>query len=70
MKVVNMPYKHIIVTEKNYRELKGLGSAGDSFNDVITTILEKLKGLQQSTGVPAPKIVVNSEQSSKENCHE
>jgi predicted CopG family antitoxin len=68
--VNNMQYKRIVVTEKNYRELKGLGSAGDSFNDVITAMLEKLKGLQQSTGVPAPKIVVNSEHFSKENCHE
>ena len=67
MKEVNMPYRHIIVTEKNYRELKGLGSAGDSFNDVITDILEKINGLQQSTGVGAPnKIVANSESYLKE----
>jgi hypothetical protein len=56
-------YKHIIVTDKNYRILKGLGCAGDSFNDVISDILEKLNGLQQSIGVGAPEIVVNSDQS-------
>jgi len=56
-------YRHIIITDKNYLILKGLGNAGDSFNDVISTILEeKLNSLQQSTGVPAPKIVVNAEQ--------
>ena len=56
-------YKHILVTDKNYRILKGLGNAGDSFNDVISNILEKINGLQQSTGVPAPvEIAVNSKQ--------
>jgi len=31
--------KHIVVSEENYRILKSLGKAGDSFNDVITKIL-------------------------------
>ena len=57
-----MSYKHILVSDKNYRKLKTLGSAGDSFNDVITDILNKMNCLQQSTGVPAPKIVVNTRQ--------
>lgn len=34
--------KHITVDEANYLALKQLGNAGDSFNDVITKILEKL----------------------------
>jgi predicted CopG family antitoxin len=32
--------KMIAVSEKNYLILKGLGRAGDSFNDVITEILK------------------------------
>jgi len=59
----NTQYRNIVVTEKIYRKLKGLGSAGDSFNDVITNVLEKINGLQQSTGVGAPdEIAVNSKQ--------
>ncbi len=33
--------RQIVVSEKNYLELKKLGLAGDSFNDVITILLEK-----------------------------
>ena len=33
--------KHIVVSEENFQELKNLGRAGDSFNDVITVILKK-----------------------------
>lgn len=32
--------KHIVISEKNYLHLKKLGTAGDSFNDVITNLLE------------------------------
>lgn len=32
--------KHIVISEKNYLRLKKLGTAGDSFNDVITNLLE------------------------------
>jgi predicted CopG family antitoxin len=35
--------KHIVVTEENLDKLKNLGKAGDSFNDVISQILEKLE---------------------------
>jgi predicted CopG family antitoxin len=38
-----MEYKRIIVTETNYRKLKRLGEAGDSFNDVITEMLKKIE---------------------------
>jgi predicted CopG family antitoxin len=33
--------RHITVDERNYLTLKRLGSAGDSFNDVITRLLKK-----------------------------
>ena len=33
--------KHITVDERNYLTLKRLGSAGDSFNDVISRLLKK-----------------------------
>jgi len=39
---MNKPLKHIVVNEDNFQKLKELGRAGDSFNDVITKILEKL----------------------------
>ena len=32
--------KHITVDERNYRTLKRLGNAGDSFNDVISRLLK------------------------------
>jgi predicted CopG family antitoxin len=32
----------ISVSRENYQSLKGLGGAGDSFNDVITEILKKI----------------------------
>ena len=35
--------KHITVDERNYHTLKRLGSAGDSFNDVISKLLKKLE---------------------------
>lgn len=34
--------KHITVDQNNYAKLKSLGQAGDSFNDVITEILDKV----------------------------
>ncbi len=33
--------KQIAITPENYDQLKQLGHAGDSFNDVITELLEK-----------------------------
>jgi len=33
--------KHIVVSEINYQAIKNLGKAGDSFNDVISRLLEK-----------------------------
>lgn len=37
----------ISVSKENYLALKKLGSAGDSFNDVLTDVLKKIKSLQQ-----------------------
>jgi predicted CopG family antitoxin len=38
----------IAVSRENYLALKGLGSAGDSFNDVITEVLKKVKSPLQT----------------------
>jgi predicted CopG family antitoxin len=40
--------KHITVNEEVYQELKNLGRAGDSFNDVLVRILEKKLPLLKS----------------------
>ncbi len=33
-------FKHILVDKENYNHLRQLGNVGDSFNDVITFLLE------------------------------
>jgi predicted CopG family antitoxin len=33
--------KTIVISETNYNKLKMLGYAGDSFNDIISRLLEK-----------------------------
>jgi predicted CopG family antitoxin len=44
----------IAVSEENYLALKRFGSAGDSFNDVVTEVLKKVKEPSQTdTGVEA-----------------
>ena len=42
-------YKNIVISEDNYRILKELGNAGDSFNDVLTEILSFLLSDKKST---------------------
>ena len=37
-------YKNISISESNYRTLKTMGQAGDSFNDVLTDMLIKILG--------------------------
>lgn len=32
--------KHIVISNENYEALKDLGRTGDSFNDVISKLLE------------------------------
>jgi hypothetical protein len=36
-------YKQVLIDINNYNALKGLGKAGDSFNDVIRLLLSKSK---------------------------
>jgi predicted CopG family antitoxin len=44
----------IAISGENYLALKRLGRAGDSFNDVVTEVLKKVKEpLQTDTGVRA-----------------
>ncbi len=38
----NINHKTIVVSKKNYDELKKLGHVGDSFDDVIGVILSKI----------------------------
>ena len=40
--------KHITVNQEVYQELKNLGRAGDSFNDVLVRILENKLPLLES----------------------
>lgn len=46
--------KHITVTKENFYALKRLGNAGDSFNDVITGLLQKLGSLQIDLRIETP----------------
>jgi len=39
--------KHITVDEGNYLTLKRLGSAGESFNDVVSRLLKKSTKTQE-----------------------
>jgi predicted CopG family antitoxin len=36
-----MIFKHVVVSTKIYNELKNVGKAGDSFNDVIVMLLKE-----------------------------
>lgn len=42
-----MALKTISVSEDNYRTLKRLGEAGDSFNDVITELIGRKDGMKK-----------------------
>lgn len=46
--------KQIAIIEENYFNVKSLGNAGDSFNDVLSQILKMLKKQRTDSGVPAP----------------
>ncbi|HEY7081722.1 MAG TPA: hypothetical protein VH500_18675 [Nitrososphaeraceae archaeon] len=35
-------YKNIVVSETNYNILKRLGEAGESFNDILTEVLDRV----------------------------
>jgi predicted CopG family antitoxin len=47
-------YKNILITKKNYDKLKKLGNTGDSFNFVVTKLLNRNKTLQSGDGIAAP----------------
>jgi predicted CopG family antitoxin len=40
MSTMTTVLKRIAVSEENYRKLQKLGDAGDSFNDVISRLIE------------------------------
>jgi predicted CopG family antitoxin len=42
----NIPYRmhNIAIDDENYQTLKGLGTVGDSFNDVVTRLIKTAKG--------------------------
>jgi predicted CopG family antitoxin len=54
----------IAVSKENYLALKRLGSAGDSFNDVVTEVIKQLKTPLQ-IGQTSPKRRARNEQSQK-----
>jgi predicted CopG family antitoxin len=35
--------RQIVIDDNNYNKLKRLGHAGDSFNDVLTQVLQNMK---------------------------
>jgi predicted CopG family antitoxin len=39
-KVNEIKDKHIVVTEKTYRQIKSMGNFGESFDDVIQRLLQ------------------------------
>jgi predicted CopG family antitoxin len=41
---MNQKFKQIALSHENYAKLKSLGQAGDSFNDVITKLLQQKLG--------------------------
>ena len=43
--------KHIVVNQEVYHQLKSLGYAGDSFNDVLVRILDKNQMLESDSRV-------------------
>jgi predicted CopG family antitoxin len=35
-------FRNIVISERNYNVLKDMGRAGESFNDVLTSVLKEL----------------------------
>lgn len=46
--ILAMPLKNILVSESNYKKLRNLGYAGQSFNDVISELIEQSVNKQRS----------------------
>jgi hypothetical protein len=51
-------YKNILTTKENDDKLKKLGNTGDSFNFVVTKLLNTNKMLQSGDGIPARNQIV------------
>ena len=52
--------KQIAISQENYVLLKKLGTTGDSFNDVVTEVLRKIKLSESDSKVgPAEQITTN-----------
>jgi hypothetical protein len=51
--VMKTELKRIAVIQANYLRLKSLGSTGDSFNDVITEVLDKISHQEGGAGIAA-----------------
>lgn len=37
-------FRNIVISERNYNVLKDMGKTGESFNDVLTSVLKELSG--------------------------
>jgi predicted CopG family antitoxin len=44
--------KNIVLEQKTYERLKSHGAMGDSFNDVVNRVLDKVEG--KNTPIPRP----------------
>ena len=44
-------FRHILASYQNFEKLRRYGYAGDSLNDVITRILDKIETLESGSGV-------------------
>lgn len=43
--MISTKWKTVLLSESNYRKLKSFGGAGDSYNDVISMLLEEREEL-------------------------
>jgi predicted CopG family antitoxin len=53
-------YHNIMISNENYFILKSMGQTAESFNDVITRILQEKKSLSQGIGVGTPDLKISS----------
>lgn len=51
-------YKNILITKQNYDKLKKLGQTGESFNLVVTKLLNTNKMLQSGDGIVTSNQIV------------
>ena len=66
---MSVKLRQIAVSEENYRILKSLGRAGDSFNDVVTETLRILKLQRPDFRVgPSNQVVADHKPPLQEEC--